>query len=92
MVLTAIFPAGEEPVPGVTAERLAEVLREIGADPVHCVATLAEAVPLLTRLVRAGDLVLTLGAGSIGGLGDRLVSALRQAPPPLAEAGSPETA
>lgn len=92
VVLTAIFPAGEEPVPGVTAERLAEVLREISADPVHCVATLAEAVPLLTRLVRAGDLVLTLGAGSIGGLGDRLVSALRQAPPPLAEAGSPETA
>ena len=67
-------------------------MREIGADPVHCVATLAEAVPLLTRLVRAGDLVLTLGAGSIGGLGDRLVAALRQAPPPPAEAESSETA
>ena len=79
VVLTEIFSAGERPVPGVTAEHLAEALRTHTAKPVHCVATVDAALPLVTGLARPGDLLVTLGAGSIGGLGDRLVSALRDA-------------
>lgn len=79
VVLTPIFPAAERPVPGVTAERLAEALRPLTEGPVHCVETLDDAVPLVTGLSRSGDLVLTLGAGSIGHLGERLLSALRDA-------------
>ncbi len=44
------------------------------------VRDLAEVPGTLARLARAGDLVITLGAGSIGGVADRIVAALEKAP------------
>mgnify|MGYP006087363115 CR=1 FL=1 len=92
VVLLDIFSAGEMPLPGVTTERVAQAVRTETAKPVHCVAGIDEAIPLVIDLARAGDLVVTLGAGSIGGLANRLVSALRQAGPAPTEAESSETA
>ena len=93
VVLTDIFAAGETPIPGVTAERLAEAVRGEADGPVHQARTLDEAVSMVAGLARSGDLVLTLGAGSIGSVGGRLVEALRQenggASHP--DAGRPET-
>lgn len=79
VVVLDIFAAGEAPLPGVTAERLAQAVRTETATPVHCVGEVDEAIPLLMDVARPGDLVVTLGAGSIGALGDRFVSALRGA-------------
>jgi len=78
VVLTDVFAAGELPIPGVTTERLAKAVRGETDGPVHVVRTLDEGVSLLAGLVRSGDLVLTLGAGSIGGVGGRLVEALQR--------------
>ena len=78
VVVTDIYPAGETPIPGVTGAGLAEAVRRRTDRPVHHVRSLDEALALLVQLVRSGDLVITLGAGSIGKLGDRLIGALER--------------
>jgi UDP-N-acetylmuramate--alanine ligase len=77
ILLTDIYPAGEDPMPGVTIERLAEAVRAGSVRPVHLVPHLADVVPALVNIVRPGDAVITLGAGSIGILPERLLEALR---------------
>lgn len=76
VVLTDIFAAGEMPIPGVTATRLAEAVRRYTDGAVHQVQTLDEVVALVADLARSGDLVLTLGAGSVGDVAGRLIEAL----------------
>jgi UDP-N-acetylmuramate--alanine ligase len=76
VVLADVYPAGEEPVPGVTLERVAEAVRRGSGRPVHAVPKVDDLVPVVLGLVRPGDAVLTLGAGSIGALPKRLVDAL----------------
>ena len=78
VVLTDVYPAGEMPIPGVTADRLAEEVGRLMDGPVHLAQTLDEVVSLVAALARSGDLVLTLGAGSIGDIGGRLVEAIGQ--------------
>ena len=79
MVLTEIYAASEEPIPGVTADALAEAIRRRTARPVSVVRTLDELVTMLAAHARPGDAVLTLGAGSIGTVGRRLLRALEEA-------------
>ena len=77
VVLTEIYPAGEAPLPGVDGERLAAAVRAAGHPEVRFVADL-DAVPgAVVPLLEPGELVLTLGAGSITRLPDALLEALR---------------
>jgi UDP-N-acetylmuramate--alanine ligase len=78
VVLTDIYPAGEEPIPGVTLEALAASVRQAVHSPVEAVPRLEDVVPALLQLARPGDVVITLGAGSIGVVADRLVAALAE--------------
>lgn len=77
LVLTDIYPAGEAAMPGVTVEALASRVRQAAHGPVHVVASLADLPEAVARLARPGDLVITLGAGSIGTIGPRVLEALR---------------
>ncbi len=79
VVLTDIYPAGEAPIPGVTLEALAAAVRRAVSGPVDVAATLDEAVAAAARAARPGDVVMTLGAGSIAGAVDRLIDRLRHA-------------
>jgi UDP-N-acetylmuramate--alanine ligase len=76
IVLTDIYAAGEDPIPGITVERLAESIRTGSGRPVHVVKSLNDVVPELLTILRPGDAVITLGAGSIGTLPKTLVQAL----------------
>jgi UDP-N-acetylmuramate--alanine ligase len=76
IVLTDIYPAGEDPLPGVTIDALAAAIRGAVSAPVDVVPRLDDVVPAVVELVRANDVVITLGAGSIGSLSDRLLAAL----------------
>ena len=68
LLLTEVYPAGEEPVPGADGRSLSRALRTRGeVEPVF-VESLEDLPSALERLLRDGDLVLTLGAGSIGTL------------------------
>jgi len=76
VVLTDVYAAGEAPIPGATVDSIAEALRRRTTRPVHVVTPLSEVAPVVARLARPGDLVLTLGAGSIGGVGGRILAEL----------------
>ena len=81
LVLTEIYSAGEEKIAGVEAAALAQAIETRGHRAVRFVADLERVVPALLPELRPGDLVLTLGAGSIAGLGPRLLEALRRSTP-----------
>ncbi len=77
IVLTDIYPAGEEPIAGVTTDSLADAVRTGSGRPVRVVHSLDALVPELVAMSRPGDVVITLGAGSIGSVPRRLEDALR---------------
>ena len=75
VVLTDIYAAGEAPIPGITLEALTDAVRpHVGA--LHVVRALDEVPAEVARLAREGDVVVTLGAGSISGVAERLLAAL----------------
>ena len=76
VVLTEIYAAGEDPIPGVTAEALAAAVAPHVGGRVRLAQTLDDVVAEVRALARPGDAVITLGAGSIGTIGQRLLDAL----------------
>jgi UDP-N-acetylmuramate--alanine ligase len=76
VVLTDIYPAGEDAIPGVTLDALAGSVRRTLKAPLDVVPALDDVVPAIVRAARPGDVVITLGAGSIGTLPERLLGAL----------------
>lgn len=62
-----IYAAGESPIAGITAKRLAE---EIDHPSCHYYATKEDAKDALVKKLKAGDILLTLGAGDVYKLGD----------------------
>ncbi|WP_062214202.1 UDP-N-acetylmuramate--L-alanine ligase [Streptomyces sp. NBRC 109706] len=70
-----IYPAREDPIPGVTSELIIESARTHGAT-VEAVAE-TDAVPdTVAGIARPGDLVLTMGAGDVTELGPRILARL----------------
>lgn len=78
VILAAVYGAGEAPVPGATAEEVAAAIRRVSGTPVRVVEAL-DAIPgLVAAEARAGDVVVTLGAGSIAAVPERIVAALHR--------------
>ena len=78
VVLTDIYPAGEPAIPGVTIDALAEALRPAVRE-LHVVPRVDDVATAIAEWLRPGDIVITLGAGSIGAVGDRILAALSTA-------------
>ena len=74
VVILPIYAASEEPIPGVTAERLAALIKSPEAE---FVADFAAAVQAITAHVSEGDLILTFGAGSVSQLAPQILAALQ---------------
>ena len=75
LLLTEVYAASEDPIPGVTGAKLHEAVKACG----HRDAAFAERAELARRLrekVRPGDLVITLGAGDITHVGEELLGLL----------------
>ncbi len=82
VIVLPIYAASEEPIPGVTAERLAEQIKQssrIQGPTVHYAPEFGAAVQLVAAEVREGDLILTLGAGSVSQLAPQILAALETA-------------
>ena len=73
LLLTDIYPASEEAIPGVTSEALAGTIAQRGHRQVAWAGDLKAATDRLAADVREGDVVLTLGAGSVGAAGEELL-------------------
>ena len=69
---------GEPPIEGATIDALAASIRTSVRSPVDIVRNLEALPAAVAALSQRGDLVLTLGAGSIGTVGDRILDALRE--------------
>jgi len=65
LVLTEIYPAGEEPIPGVTGRALYEEVQQFGHKDVHFEPDIKKIPAALLKIVRPGDIVIFLGAGNI---------------------------
>jgi UDP-N-acetylmuramate--alanine ligase len=76
IVLTDIYPAGEPPIPGITIETLAAAVKATARGPVHVEKSLDALPDAVAALVGEGDLVVTMGAGSIGSVADRILTAI----------------
>jgi UDP-N-acetylmuramate--alanine ligase len=78
VVLTDIYGAGEDPIPGATLDTLAASIRSAIAVPLDVVPRLDDVPSAVAAIARRGDVVITLGAGSIGTLPDRLIARLQE--------------
>ncbi|HKW36413.1 MAG TPA: UDP-N-acetylmuramate--L-alanine ligase [Burkholderiales bacterium] len=68
LLLADVYPAGEPPIAAADGRSLAEAIRLAGkVEPVF-VEKIAHMPEAIRKLARAGDVVLTMGAGSIGGV------------------------
>ena len=79
LLVTDVYPAGEAARPGVTGKRIVDAV--LDAHPHQRVAwlpTLDDATSYLAAELRSGDLCLTLGAGDLTTLPDRLLPLLER--------------
>jgi len=76
--LLGIYAASEPPIPGVTGEVLASRIQAAGRVRASYAGDAEDAAGRILPLLRAGDVVLTLGAGSVTGVGPRLLELIRQ--------------
>ncbi len=76
LVLTEVYPAGEEPIVGADGRALARAIRSRGkVEPVF-VEDVSQLHAVLGDVLRAGDLLVTCGAGSIGAVAASLPAAM----------------
>ena len=75
VVLAEVYPAGEAPIVAADGRALARALRVAGKVEPIFVEDIADLPATLRGLARDGDVVLTMGAGSIGGTPQQLVTA-----------------
>jgi UDP-N-acetylmuramate--alanine ligase len=76
VLITDIYAASEDPIPGVTAEALAASVGAYGHKHVEYAGALDAAVDRVLALARPGDLVLTLGAGNVHRAGEEILRRL----------------
>jgi UDP-N-acetylmuramate--alanine ligase len=69
-----VYPAGEEPIPGASGERLCEAIRDHGHKAVFYAGKAAEAAGDVLPRLHPGDIFLTMGAGDVWKLADVVVS------------------
>jgi UDP-N-acetylmuramate--alanine ligase len=80
-VVTDIYSAGEEPIAGVTLDALAASIRNASVVPLDVVPLLDDVPAAVVRIARRGDVVITLGAGSIATLPEQLIARLEEPKP-----------
>ncbi|MEK7342106.1 MAG: cyanophycin synthetase, partial [Candidatus Binatota bacterium] len=78
LVLTEVYAAGEEALPGIGGEVLYQAIKRKGHLEVEFIPDKREIAGQLVPRLRAGDIVLTLGAGDIYRVGEEIVEALRE--------------
>jgi UDP-N-acetylmuramate--alanine ligase len=76
LILPEIYPAGEEPIEGVTSARLVESIKAYGHKNACYIANPSEIVAQLQSELEAGDLVITMGAGNVWRIGEDLLQRL----------------
>ncbi len=72
LIVTSIYSAGEEPIPGVSAQQIAEGVREHGHRDVVFIPKTEGIIPYVLGVLKPQDMLLTLGAGNVGELASKI--------------------
>jgi UDP-N-acetylmuramate--alanine ligase len=78
LILTHIYSAGEDPIPGVSSRGLAESIKVTTGQDVIYIENFARVEEHLFKNCKEGDLVITMGAGDVFRIGEELVKEFRQ--------------
>ncbi|TVQ36100.1 MAG: UDP-N-acetylmuramate--L-alanine ligase [Wenzhouxiangella sp.] len=78
LILADLYAAGEAPIAGIHADSLARAVRERRELPLHRVGAVDQVPACLDGVVEDGDLVLVMGAGDVGRLGEMLRNQARE--------------
>jgi UDP-N-acetylmuramate--alanine ligase len=73
-----IYAASEKPIEGISGESLAQAIREKGGRNAQYSSSFAEAVSSAAAIAQDGDMILTLGAGSVSQLGPMILEILNK--------------
>jgi UDP-N-acetylmuramate--alanine ligase len=80
VIVADIYPAGEIPLPGVRADSIVDFIADLDREKTALyLPKPADVLAYLQRTIKSGDLVLTLGAGDIGGVAHELAAGLSAA-------------
>jgi UDP-N-acetylmuramate--alanine ligase len=77
VIVLDIYAASEKPIEGVTSEALVDRMRQFGHRNAIYAGTSDAGVTMISQDLEPGDMVLTLGAGSVSQLGDRILEKIR---------------
>ncbi|MCK4775262.1 MAG: UDP-N-acetylmuramate--L-alanine ligase, partial [Candidatus Krumholzibacteria bacterium] len=77
VLVTDIYPAGEKPIPGVTAQTIIDRIEATGRVDVRYAKSFENMTDEIAARVRDGDMVITMGAGDIYKAGDMLLKKLK---------------
>ena len=72
-----IYAASEQPIPGITGERLAEAVKKYGGKDARYAPSFEDAAREVAALAESGDMILTLGAGNVSQLGPQILEKLK---------------
>jgi UDP-N-acetylmuramate--alanine ligase len=78
LFVTDIYAASEQPIEGITAEVLTENIKKFGHKNAQYIGDVESAAEKVIPFLQEGDLVITLGAGSITRLSDEILEKLKQ--------------
>ena len=76
LIILPIYPASEAPIEGVDSEHLLEGIKAHGHKEASFAPDFTQALSMVTHKAKSGDMVLTLGAGDVYTLGEKLVEIL----------------
>ena len=77
LIVTDVYPAREDPIPGVTGELIANTAKHFGHKAVYYVREKKEIPEFLMKIRQRGDIIVTMGAGDIWKYGEEFVKQLK---------------
>ena len=79
LYLLDIYAASEQSIEGVTAQALLDKIRSFGHRSAHYVSNMDEGVAAIAQAAEPGDLIITLGAGTVSQAAEKILDRLRRA-------------
>ena len=77
LVLTDVYPAREEPIQGITGELIVNAAKQYGHKEAHYVQDKKNVPTYLKKITKAGDIVITMGAGDIWKFGEQFLNEMK---------------
>jgi len=81
LIVLDIYAASEKPIEGISGEALAQSIREKSGRNAEYVSSFEDAMNSAAAAAQEGDMILTLGAGSVSQLGPMILEKLKESTP-----------